>query len=203
MDLLASLKAILLLFAIVNPVGSIPIFVQLTQGMTPEQRARAFRTAIIASAIILLVFIAAGRLILEYVFQVGINDLKAAGGLLLLIIAIDHLVFGSLVKGVLKGGDREAHRIGAVPIACPILAGPGAMMTVLVTTSQNGGWGYLTAAVAVVVVLAVAWVIFRFLDVLHRWLGETFCIVLSKVLCLFIAAIGIRMMMEGVSQHFK
>ena len=202
MDLLASLKAILLLFAIVNPVGSIPIFVQLTQGMTAEQRARAFRTAIIAAAIILLVFIAAGRPILEYVFQVGINDLKAAGGLLLLIIAIDHLVFGSLVKGVLKGDDREAHRIGAVPIACPILAGPGAMMTVLVTTSQDGGWGYLTAVVAVGVVLAVTWVIFRFLDVLHRWLGEIVCTVLSKVLCLFIAAIGVRMMMEGVQHYF-
>ena len=201
MDPMVVLKSALLLFAIVNPVGSIPLFIQLTQGMTLEQRARAFRTAVIVSAVILFVFIAAGQGILTYVFQIGLNDLKAAGGLLLLIIAIDHLVFGSLVRGVLKAEGREAHRIGAVPIACPILAGPGAMMTVLVTTSEHGAWGYAIAAVAVVVVLAVTWLIFRFIDGLYRVLGETVCTVLSKVLCLFIAAIGIRMMMEGLSRY--
>jgi multiple antibiotic resistance protein len=203
MDPLAGLKAVLLLFAIVNPVGSIPIFVQLTEGMTPKQRERAFRTAILSAAAILILFIVAGKLVLEYVFQIGINDLKAAGGLLLVIIAIDHLLFGSLVRGVLQGGDREAHRIGAVPIACPILAGPGAMMTVLVITSQHGAWGYLTATVAVLVVLATTWLIFRFLDVLYRFLGEIVCTVLSKVFCLFIAAIGIRMMMEGIQHYFQ
>jgi len=203
MDWPETLKATLVLFAIINPVGSIPIFLQLTEGMTSEQRRRAFGTAVIASAVILVVFIAAGGLILEYVFQVGINDLKAAGGLLLLIIAIDHLVFGSLVKGVLQGERRQPQRIGAVPIACPILAGPGAMMTVLVTTTDHGSGGYWMALIAVAVVLAITALIFRFVDVLYRVLGETICTVLSKVLCLFIAAIGVRMLMEGLKHYLK
>ena len=203
MDWPELLKSTLLLFAIVNPVGSIPIFLELTQGMSRAQRNRAFRTAVVVSAIILLAFIALGEVILKYVFHIELHDLMAAGGLLLLIIAIDHLVFGSLVRGVLKADRRDAGRIGAVPIACPILAGPGAMMAVLVTASGHGNQGYLMAVIALVVVLAITWLIFRFIDVLYRVLGETVCTVLSKVLCLFIAAIGIRMLMEGLSHYLR
>ncbi len=195
-------KSTLLLFAIVNPVGSIPIFLQLTAGMTKEERGRAFRTGVLVSVVILFAFILAGEGILTDFFQIELHDLKAAGGLLLLIIAIDHLVFGSLVRGVLKGEEQDARHVGAVPIACPILAGPGAMMTVLVTSSDPDR-GLLVAACSVVVVLGITWLIFRFIDVLYRLLGKTICAVLSKVLCLFIAAVGVRMMMEGLSQYFR
>ena len=97
MDWPAVLQSTLLLFAIVNPIGSIPIFLQLTSNMSQEQRTRAFRTATISAAAILLVFAFAGDWVLTYVFRIYMSDLMAAGGLLLLIIAIDHLVFGSLV----------------------------------------------------------------------------------------------------------
>ena len=196
------LESSLLLFAIVNPLGSVPIFLQLTEGMNSEQRTKTFRTGVLVAAMILLAFIVLGEGVLKYVFQIGINDLRAAGGLLLVIIAIDHLVFGSLVKGVLKGDGNEPHQLGAVPIACPILAGPGAMMTVLVTSSDPSR-GLLVAVGAVVAVLLVAWLILRFVDPLYRLLGRTVCLVLSKVLCIFIAAIGIRMMMEGLRQYWK
>jgi multiple antibiotic resistance protein len=196
------LESSLLLFAIVNPLGSVPIFLQLTEGMNSEQRTKTFRIGVFVAAVILLAFVVLGEGILKYVFQIGINDLRAAGGLLLVIIAIDHLVFESLVKGVLKGDGKEPHQLGAVPIACPILAGPGAMMTVLVTSSDPSR-GLLVAVGAVVAVLLVAWLILRFVDPLYRLLGRTVCLVLSKVLCIFIAAIGIRMMMEGLRQYWE
>jgi len=200
MDWTAALKSTLILFAIVNPIGSIPIFLQLTHDMTREERARAFRTAVVSATAILFVFILVGDRILTHFFQIYLSDLMAAGGLLLLIIAIDHLVFGSLVRGVLTGEQQDAHHIGAVPIACPILAGPGAMMTVLITFSEHG---LLAAAASVIVVFVITWLILRFIDTIYSLLGKTVCTVLSKILCLFIAAIGIHFLMQGLSQYFK
>lgn len=197
------LNATLLLFAVVNPIGSIPIFLQLTDGMTADQRARAFRTGALTSAAILLAFVIGGEGILGRLFQVELADLKAAGGLLLLVIAIDHLVFGALVRGVLTGQERDPHQIGAVPIGCPILAGPGAMMAVLVTLSQPGGYGFLNATVSVAIVIGITWLIFLFIGPAYRLLGRTLCTVLSKILCLFIAAIGMRFLIDGLRHYFK
>jgi len=200
MNWTALLESTLTLFAIVNPVGSIPIFMQVTDGMSPEQRKRSFRTGVLSATAILLVFILAGERILTGFFQIHLADLMAAGGLLLLIIAVDHLVFGSLVRSVLPAEEQDVHHIGAVPIACPILAGPGAMMTVLLTFSQHG---LLVAAGSVVLVLGVTWLILLYIDAIYRLIGRTVCMVLSKILCLFIAAIGMRLLMLGLSHYFK
>lgn len=194
------LRSILILFAIVNPLGSIPIFLELTNNLTPKQRNNAFNTAIITSFAILFIFVITGKGILTNFFQINISDLMAAGGLLLLIIAIDHLVFGGLVKGVLSHQQQDAHHIGAVPIACPILAGPGAMMTVLVTSSE---YGLLVAVIAIGVVFVITWIILHFIDKIYILLGKIVCMVISKILCLFIAAIGIHLLMQGLSVYFR
>ena len=199
MDWEKLLQSSLILFAIVNPIGSIPIFLQLTARMTKEAQRRTFNTGVLVSLIILLVFVLAGKSILTDFFQIEMTDLMAAGGLLLLIIAIDHLVFGALVKSVLSGKDQDAHQIGAVPIACPILAGPGAMMTVFLIHSQHG---YLIALGSIIVVLILTWLILRFINIIYKLLGEIVCLVLSKILCLFIAAIGIHFLMQGLSRYF-
>ena len=94
-------------------------------------------------------------------FQIQLPDLMAAGGLLLLIIAIDHLIFGVLVKSVLFSERQDAHHIGAVPMACPILAGPGAMMTVFVAFSEHG---FLIAARSIIIVLGITWLLLYFID---------------------------------------
>jgi multiple antibiotic resistance protein len=196
---LTLLQSSLILFAIVNPIGSIPIFLQLTQKMTIEARRQAFKTAVVTSAAILFLFILVGKGILTYFFQIQLPDLMAAGGLLLLIIAIDHLIFGALVKSVLGAEKQDAPHIGAVPMACPILAGPGAMMTVLVIFSE---YGFFIAAGAIIVVLGVTWLLLHFIDRIYHFLGEIACLVLSKILCLFLAAIGIRLLMQGLAHYW-
>ncbi|MDB4349565.1 MarC family protein [Omnitrophica bacterium] len=199
MNWIILLQSTLLLFAIVNPVGSIPIFLQLTNKMKPELKRRTFNTAVATSAIILFLFLAAGRWILTNFFQISLPDLMAAGGLLLLIIAIDHLIFGALVKSVLDT-EQGAHHIGAVPMACPILAGPGAMMAVFVTFSEHG---FFIAAASIIVVLGITWLLVHFIDAIYRFIGEVVCLVLSKILCLFLAAIGIHLLMQGLTHYFK
>ncbi len=200
MDWMTLLQSTLILFAIVNPVGSIPIFLQLTAKMTPESRKRTFHTAVFTSLIILFVFILAGKWILNNFFQIQLPDLMAAGGLLLLIIAIDQLIFGALARNVLGSEKEPINHIGAVPIACPILAGPGAMMTVFVTYSEDG---FFIAAGSIILVLGITWLLLYFIDRIYYFLGEIVCLVLSKILSLFLAAIGIRLLMQGLVQYFK
>lgn len=194
------LKSILILFAIVNPIGSIPVFLQITDNLTPAERKRTFRTGVFSGSIILFVFVIAGERIMGQLFQIQLHDLMAAGGLLLIIIAIDHLVFGALVRGVTSGDQQDSRHIGAVPIACPILAGPGAMMTVMIAYSE---YGLLIAVISIIAVFGITWIILHYIDAIYKFLGKMVCIVLSKILCLFLAAIGVRLLMQGLTHYFK
>jgi len=200
MSLVILIKSALVLFAVVNPVGSIPIFLQLTDKMDPASRQKVFKTAVLTSMAILFIFILFGKWVLIYFFRIQLPDLVAAGGLLLLLIAIDQLIFGALVKGVLGQDKTGASHIGAVPMACPILAGPGAMMTAFVIFSEQG---FFIAAGAIIIVLGITWFLLSFIDAIYKTLGEVVCLVLSKILCLFLAAIGIRLLMQGLSYYFS
>jgi len=192
------IEAILALFAIVDPVGNIPILLNIVEHVPQGQSRKAFNTAVIVGVCILVVFAFAGRQILTGIFHIQIYDLKIAGGILLLIIAIDHLIFGSLRRSVLVSGTVSPYEIGCVPLACPMLAGPGAMVTSLTTLETDGP---LAAIVAIAVVFLILWLIMRFIEPIQKLLGKLFCMVFSKVMCLFIAAIGVHMIMSAL-QHY-
>ncbi|MHC4337884.1 MAG: MarC family protein [Planctomycetota bacterium] len=192
------IESILALFAIVDPVGNIPILLNVVEHVPQGQSRKAFNTAVAVGVCILVVFSFAGKQVLTGVFHIQIHDLKIAGGILLLIIAIDHLIFGTLRRSVAVSGTLGPYEVGCVPLACPMLAGPGAMVTSLTTLEAHGP---LPALVAIAVVFFILWLIMRFIDPLQRVLGRLFCMVFSKVMCLFIASIGVHMIMSAL-QHY-
>jgi multiple antibiotic resistance protein len=195
---MAYIESILALFAIVDPVGNIPILLDVVEHVPQGQSRKAFNTAVIVGVSILVIFSFAGKQILTRIFHIQIYDLKIAGGILLLIIAIDHLIFGTLRRSVKVNGTLGAYEVGCVPLACPMLAGPGAMVTSLTTLETHGP---AAALVAIAVVFGILWLIMRFIDPVQRLLGRLFCMVFSKVMCLFIASIGVRMIMSSL-QHY-
>ncbi|MHC4124732.1 MAG: MarC family protein, partial [Planctomycetota bacterium] len=148
------IESILALFAIVDPVGNIPILLNVAEHVPQGQSRKAFNTAVVVGVCILLAFSFAGKQILTGVFHIQIYDLKIAGGILLLIIAIDHLIFGRLRRSVSVDGTISPYEIGCVPLACPMLAGPGAMVTSLTTLETHGP---LPAIVAIAVVFSILW----------------------------------------------
>jgi len=192
-------EAILALFAIVDPIGNIPILLHIAEHTTKGQSQKAFNTAVAVGVIILLVFSFAGNAILNRIFHIQLADLQLAGGILLLIIAVDHLIFGSLRRSVMVEGTFSPYEIGCVPLACPLLAGPGAMVTSLTTLEKSGP---AKAIVAIAVVFGALWLIMRFIEPIHEFLGKMVCTVFSKVMCLFIAAIGVHMIMSGLQYYF-
>ena len=193
MDLITEfVKAFIALFIIVDPLGNIPIFVGLTEKLGETQRQRVLNVAILVGVVLLLVFAFTGLEILN-IFGLSIYSFEVAGGILLLIISIRILISGSFHEGA-----ESPESIGAVPIAMPLLVGPGAITT---TIFNLQAYGIMVTILAVVVVLAVTWVILRFMHRIYRFLGKTGAIVIARVMALFIAAIAIQYILTGVT-HF-
>jgi multiple antibiotic resistance protein len=185
-------KAAIALFIIVDPFGNIPIFVGLTETMEDKQRKKVFNLAILVSLILLLVFSFIGQEILN-IFGLSIYSFEVAGGILLLIISIRILISGSMHENV-----ESPESIGAVPIAIPLLVGPGAITT---TIFNLQAYGIIAAVLAVVIVLLLTWVILRFMGRIYRFLGKTGAVVIARVMALLIAAIAVQYILTGVT-HF-
>jgi multiple antibiotic resistance protein len=192
LDFIELSKAIIALFIIVDPFGNIPIFIGLTQNVPDAQRKRVYNTATLVGFILLLVFAFTGQGILN-IFGLSIYSFEVAGGILLLIIAIR-----ILISGVRESAESSPESLGAVPIAIPLLVGPGAITT---TIFNIQAYGTVAAILAVVVVLSLTWVILRFINRIYKFLGKTGSIVISRVMALFIAAIAVQYILTGVT-HF-
>lgn len=185
-------KAIIVLFIIVDPFGNIPIFMSLTEKMTGKEKRKIFNTATLIGFVLLLVFAFTGQEIFN-IFGISMFSFEIAGGVLLLIISIKILISGSLHEIV-----ESPESIGAVPIAIPLLVGPGAITT---TIFNLQAYGVVATALSVLVVLSATWVILRFMDSIYRVLGKTGAIVIARVMALIIAAIAVQYILVGIT-HF-
>ena len=194
MDFISELsKAIVALFIIVDPFGNIPIFVGLTENVPELQRKKIYNTAVIVGMILLLVFAFTGQEILTF-FSVSIYSFYVAGGILLLIVAIRILITGSMHENV-----ESLESLGAVPIAIPLLVGPGAITTTILDLQI---YDITVTVLAVVIVLAVTWFILRYINQIYKLLGKTGSLVISRIMALLIAAIAVQYILTGVT-HFS
>jgi multiple antibiotic resistance protein len=185
-------RASLVLFLIVDPFGNIPIFMGLTEKMAKTERQKVFNTATLVSVILLLAFAFAGQQILS-IFGVSLFSFEIAGGILLLIIAVKILISGSL-----EDMSNSPESMGAVPIAMPLLVGPGAITTTILNLQS---YGIAIAAISVLIVLLLTWFILKYVDLVYRFLGKTGAIVIARVMALLIGAIAIQYLLFGVT-HF-
>lgn len=184
------LKAFIALIVIVDPLGNIPIFSSLTAKMSRKVRRRTFNIATLVGFVLLLVFTLLGDQLLK-LFGISIESFMIAGGLLLAIIS---------VKILIQGGWEERHLspedVGAVPIAFPLLVGPGAITTTILILKSSG---LGIAVLAVSLVFAIVWLILRFIDSIYSLLGKTGSAVIARVMAVFIAAIAVQFILEGLS----
>ena len=117
-----------------------------------------------------------------------------AGGILLLIVAVRLLVTGGWSE---QSTDSES--IGAVPIGCPLLVGPGAITTSILNIQT---YGILPTLTAVLLTFAIVWIILKFIDPIYRILGKNGSVVISRVMALLIASIAVQYVLEGVKNSF-
>jgi multiple antibiotic resistance protein len=187
----AFVEAFVTLVVIMDPVGSAPIFISLTAGRSAAARRRAALEAAGAAGGVVVVFALFGRLILDYL-HVSVESLTIAGGLLLLLVALQ----------MLRGEDMaqpNTANVALVPLATPLLAGPGAIAAVMVLTRRyedtSGMIGVLLAIVAVVVVVAVGLML---ADRIARLVPPSAIQLLTRVLGLLLAAIAVQFIVDAV-----
>jgi len=187
-------KGIISLFIIVDPFGNIPIFISLTEKMNKEEKKKVFQIATLTGFLLLLSFALAGQQIFNF-FGISLYAFMIAGGILLLIISIRILIAGGWSEPVIS-----PESVGAVPIAVPLLVGPGAITTTIFNL-QTIGITY--TAISVMVTFVVVWLTLRFIDPIYRFLGKTGSLVIARVMALLIAAIAVQYILGGLGSFLS
>lgn len=190
--LIAIGEASLTLFIIIDPIGNLPIISALFRQFSAEEQRRSIDTSVLVSGAILLGFAALGLQLLR-IFGVGLSEMLIAGGLLFLVIGMDMLF------GFLPAATCDARTVCIVPVASPLLAGPGAITTVLVTVQGHPfPLNYLITAAAVVIALGVGWLILRRVEAITRLLGERGSLVVGKLMGIVVTAIAVSFIVRGI-----
>ena len=184
-------EAFITLLVIMDPLGTAPIFISLTAGRTRAARRRAALEAAAAAGGLVVVFALFGRLILDYL-HVSVESLMIAGGLLLLLVALQ------MLRGE-EFAQPETANIALVPLATPLLAGPGAIAAVMVLTKRYedgaGRIGVFVGILAVVLVVAIGLVL---ADQIARLLRPSVIQLLTRVLGLLLSAIAVQFIVDAV-----
>jgi len=190
------------IFAIVDPIGNIPIFYTLTQRFTREERIRIAKKAVIAALITLFVFGLIGQYIFM-LFSITIPAFRIAGGLLLFRVAFN-MLYGT-TPGT-KSTEREKEEsiekdmLGIVPMGIPLLAGPGAISTVMLYNSNGGLSNSLVVFLSVLFTMILTFLMLRNVDKIFNRLGRVGSLAISRIMGLILAAIAVQFLINGVHQ---
>lgn len=176
----------------IDPLGIIPVYLGLTKRMSPHEIRRVIAFTIATALALALLFVFLGR---EFFIFLGISehDFKIAGGIILLLIALDM---------VLRGKEREERwdrTIGVVPLGVPLIVGPASLTTLLMQVSiYSLNWVLLS----LVVNLAIIAIVFIFSPVIARVLGTSGMNAMSRIVGLFLTAIAVMMIRVGIQGAF-
>jgi multiple antibiotic resistance protein len=192
-DVATFTSAFVTLIVILDPPGAIPIFLALTRSLGTKDRANAARRASLVALVVIASFAVFGQQILNYL-HISVAALQGAGGLLLLIVALQ------LLTGTESPQQAEAGvNVALVPLGTPLLAGPGAIVaTMLAVRGAHGVTPVASVALALVAALLVVWLTLRFAGRLHRVLRESGIVLLSRIAGLLLSAIAVQMVADSV-----
>ncbi|MBV7315053.1 YchE family NAAT transporter [Shewanella sp. NIFS-20-20] len=205
MDFTLYVKFFLGLVAIINPVGLLPVFVSLTSHQSDADRKSTAKAANFAVVVILLVTIVAGQHILN-MFSISLSAFRIAGGTLIAIIAMSMLQgkLGEVKRN--KEEDRESsamESVAVVPLALPLMAGPGAISSVIVFAAEHNTLvNMLGMFVTVIIFGLLSFLLFSLASVIYRILGKTGINVITRLMGLLMLSIGIEVIAAGFKGMF-
>jgi MarC family membrane protein len=195
-----ALRALITLLVVVDPAGLLPAYVALTGGRVTRPRSNVAARAVVIAGVVLLAFAIVGGPLLGYL-GISLGALQIAGGILLFRIAID-MVFAQLRRETAEeeAESRSRDDISVFPLAIPLIAGPGALASVLILTTEAAGnpGRYAVALLAGMLVLLIAYVFLRLAKRLTTLLGQTGINVVTRVLGLVLAALAVQYVADGL-----
>jgi multiple antibiotic resistance protein len=200
-----ALGAFSAVFFVVDPIAVVPIFLAITPGDGDARRAGMARTASIVAAIVLMGFTLGGRA-LFHLFGVTLPAFEIAGGVLLLLTAIEQLRSSppaTRTSGPEIAAGSARDDVAIVPLALPLLAGPGSIATVMVLAGEASSWMQTLAILAsILVTCAIGWALLSAAGAVDRALGASGKAVLLRITGLLLAAIAVQFILGGLLETF-
>lgn len=189
-------KAFIAVFVIADALGNAPLFLVLTKGMEIEQRNKVVDKASVVATAVLLAFAFAGQAILDYL-NISIGSLEVAGGLLLLLIALQ------MLNGEVDSPIVEQERdVAITPLAFPLLAGPGTLTTVMLLMSQSPE-ARLSVVIGIIAAMVVTWFIVRQASRIDKFIGAEGAVIITQLLGFLLAALAVEIGSSGIKELFS
>ena len=176
------------MFFTVDPIGILPIFASLTQGLSAQEKRAIIFQSLVTASMVAVGFIVLGKLIFRFL-GITMGDFMVAGGVILFCLAMVDLTAQGKTRRVVTS------EVGAVPIGTPLVVGPAVLTISLMLVSVHG---LVVTLIAVFLNIAIVGIVFSFSDTLMRFLGQAGSRALSKVMMLLLAAIGVMMVRRGI-----
>jgi multiple antibiotic resistance protein len=191
------------LLAILNPFGNVPLCVTLTEDMSPRSRKKLFNLIVYTGFTIVILFGLLGDILMTYFFRVEMTEIRIAGGILLVIVALKNLLFSKKKPKAMKRDEEmteeEEIQQGIIPMAFPIMVGPGSMTTILIIRRE---YGALQVVGAALVVFTIIKLLLKYSHFIEKVLGKLVLFVLGRVMQIFIMAIGVKTFISGIMELF-
>jgi multiple antibiotic resistance protein len=194
-----------ILLVVIDPINVIPAFMLFTQYDSPEARKRTALRAVVIAAVILVAFIIAGQILLE-ALRIDLPSFSIAGGLVLLAVSLQRILRPAErpVKEEVDEAAESPQDVAVFPLATPIIAGPGSIITVVLLT-DNEQFGIVEQMQTTLVMLGILVLLYLMLLVaerIQRFLGNTGADVLSRIAGLVLAAISVDIIIDGIRASF-
>jgi len=191
--LIAVISVFLQIFAIMDPVGIVPIYLSFMSGLDQDRHRRIVTQTILVCLGLVTLFTVAGSYILSF-FNVSIAATRIGGGILLVAIAID------MLGGLPRTKHIPPEEMAVVPIATPLLVGPGTITTLILLSTVYPLYVVLIGSYLVV---AITYLMLRYVDTLYRVLGPGIIKTLARLMAIIVAAIAIEMILTGVEDYIE
>ena len=191
------------LFAVIDPIGTIPVFIGSTRGFSIHERKRVARNAVLYAAGVLVFFIAVGEIILSAI-NIPLSSFQVAGGIILFLFALTMIFGDGKPKEEIDTRDTKSD-VAIFPLAIPSLASPGAMLAVVMLTENDkfSLWHQFQTTMIMFFVLVIAWGLMLVSSTVIRYIGDSGASIISRVMGIILASIAVSNVLEGIKEYFE
>lgn len=191
----------LTLIAVLNPFGNVPLFIGMSDGLDKQTRKKLQNIILFTAFCITFIFSLVGEFLMTKFYRIGMDELKMAGGLILIVIATKNLIFPAAKNSTNESiSPDEQVKKAIIPLAFPILVGPGVLTTALINKAQTG---IISSTLSILIAFVIIYAIYVIGSYLEKILGKLVLYILSRVMQIFILAIGFRILFSGLSEAIK
>ena len=194
------------LFALINPIGNVPIFITITENYNQQERNKIALKAVIFSLLVLVVFALIGDLIFSF-YGITIHAFRIAGGILLFKISLDMVESKRSRTRTTPSEMEEAEEkddVAYTPLGIPLIAGPGSIASIMILSSEaKNNLDKLTLFMTLVVVLFATFIIFKLSKFLSNYFGKSGLRIMQRIMGLILLVISIEFILKGIQDTLK